>query len=73
MFLFFLDSGAKIINEPFTCCVLPDFLQPNEFIQELKNEIDEVDVEIKLSDLYQFKQVKRASTSTNIFFSLIFT
>ncbi|KAG8200576.1 hypothetical protein JTE90_000647 [Oedothorax gibbosus] len=58
------ESGAKIINEPFTCCVLPNFLQPDEFIQELKNELDEVDVELKLSDLYQFKQSQDLATST---------
>ncbi|GBN62145.1 hypothetical protein AVEN_248793-1 [Araneus ventricosus] len=56
------ENGAKIINEPFTCCVLPDFIQPNDFTDQLKKDVEELEVELKLSDLYQFKQSKDLAT-----------
>ncbi|GIY18533.1 prolyl 3-hydroxylase OGFOD1 [Caerostris extrusa] len=65
------ENGAKIISNPFTCCVLPDFLQPKEFTENLKEEIEEIEVELKLSDLYQFKQSKDLSTCTDRSISLL--
>ncbi|GFY57993.1 prolyl 3-hydroxylase OGFOD1 [Trichonephila inaurata madagascariensis] len=56
------ENGAKIINEPFTCCALPNFIQSDDFMEELKKEIEDLEVELKLSDLYQFKQSKDLST-----------
>ncbi|GFU53127.1 prolyl 3-hydroxylase OGFOD1 [Trichonephila clavipes] len=56
------ENGAKIINEPFTCCALPNFIQSDDFMEELKKEIEDLEVELKLSDLYQFKQSTDLST-----------
>ncbi|XP_015925058.1 prolyl 3-hydroxylase OGFOD1 [Parasteatoda tepidariorum] len=50
------ENGAKIVTDPFTCCILPNFLQPLKEVDKIKDDVDEIDVELKINDLYQFKQ-----------------
>ncbi|GIX76021.1 prolyl 3-hydroxylase OGFOD1 [Caerostris extrusa] len=55
------DNGAQIISDPFTCCVLPNFLQPKDFTRGLLEEIEEVEVIVKRGHFHQFKQSKDLS------------
>lgn len=52
-----LENEAEVITNPFTCCVLPDFIQPDGYLKELRDELTQLDMERKVSDLYQFFQV----------------
>ncbi|KFM82495.1 2-oxoglutarate and iron-dependent oxygenase domain-containing protein 1, partial [Stegodyphus mimosarum] len=52
------DNGAKIVNEPFTCCVLPNFIKSDDYLIKLKNDICRLEMDDKVNDLYQFKQSK---------------
>ena len=50
-------GSIKIINSPFKCCVLSDFLKDTRFLKDLKTEIcDKVEFFDKNNDLYKFKQ-----------------
>lgn len=50
-------GSIKIINSPFKCCVLSDFLKDTRFLSDLKTEIrNKVEFFSKNNDLYQFKQ-----------------
>lgn len=53
-----LENGAEVFSSPFTCCVLPEFLQPDAFLNELKHELTQLNFEKKINDLYQFEQSK---------------
>ncbi|XP_035223894.1 prolyl 3-hydroxylase OGFOD1-like [Stegodyphus dumicola] len=52
------DNGAKIVNEPFTCCVLPNFIKSDDYLIKLRNDISRLEMDDKVNDLYQFKQSK---------------
>src|SRR5690242_11578569 len=38
------SNGIQVISHPFKCLVLPDFIEDNQFLEKLKEELDlEVD------------------------------
>ena len=50
-------GSIKIVNSPFKCCVLSDFVKDARFLADLRTEIcNEVEFFDKNNDLYQFKQ-----------------
>lgn len=55
-----LRSGteAAVITNPFTCCVLPNFVKDEGFLKGLKEELLELDFNNKSNDLYKFQQVR---------------
>ena len=53
----FVDNGAVLYADPFSCCVLPNFLKDDHFLECLKDELlDQIFIE-KNNDLYKFQQV----------------
>lgn len=52
-----LPEGVQIITEPFKCIVIPNFLEDDGFLEDLKKELD-YDIEYipKNNDLYRFRQ-----------------
>ena len=52
-------GGSELINSPFPCCVLPNFIQDkDDFLDSLKDEILRLKYYEKDNDLYQFHQVR---------------
>ena len=60
------SSGAKLLSEPFQCCILPNFIHEDveasevsetTFLQQLKDELLRLKFYEKSNDLYQFHQV----------------
>lgn len=50
-------NGIEVVSEPFKCVIIPDFIQDQGFLKELKNELDhEIDYIPKNNDLYRFRQ-----------------
>ena len=68
MFFFFVGSDACVLNAPFTCCVLPDFVRDGSFLTGLKEELLELDFNNKSNDLYKFQQVGTNMVSSNVGF-----
>jgi len=51
------ETQAALHTDPFTCCVLPNFLQDDKFLEGLRDELmDQIFCE-KNNDLYKFQQV----------------
>ena len=54
----FADNGAVLYTDPFSCCVLPNFVKDDHFLESLKDELlDQIFIE-KNNDLYKFQQVR---------------
>ncbi|KAK2179040.1 hypothetical protein NP493_517g00021 [Ridgeia piscesae] len=50
------ETQAALHTDPFTCCVLPNFLQDDKFLEGLRDELmDQIFCE-KNNDLYKFQQ-----------------
>ncbi|XP_033118300.1 prolyl 3-hydroxylase OGFOD1-like [Anneissia japonica] len=49
-------SGTQVFTEPFTCCVLPNFVKNQEFLEDLQDELLKLDFQEKSNDLYKFHQ-----------------
>lgn len=60
------DTAAAIHTDPFTCCVLPHFIQDEAFLDGLKDELLALNFHEKSNDLYKFQQVRNHSTWTGI-------
>ncbi|CAH1773810.1 unnamed protein product [Owenia fusiformis] len=50
------DDCATLHNDPFMCCVLPDFLDDPQFLDGLQNEMEDQIYYQKNNDLYKFQQ-----------------
>ncbi|XP_033636963.1 prolyl 3-hydroxylase OGFOD1-like [Asterias rubens] len=50
------ESGAKLHNDPFSCCVLPNFVKDTNFLQGLKDDLLGLPFKEKSNDLYKFQQ-----------------
>ncbi len=63
----FAENKTVMYSDPFTCCVLPNFIKDEHFLEGLKDELlDQIFIE-KNNDLYKFQQVKfHNSTFPNI-------
>ncbi|KAI1280791.1 Prolyl 3-hydroxylase OGFOD1 [Halotydeus destructor] len=54
---------CSVIKEPFKCVVMPDFFDDNDFLRDLKLELDsEIEYIPKNNDLYQFRQTADLKT-----------
>ena len=54
----FPENDAVLYVEPFSCCILPNFVKDDHFLQGLKDELlGQIFIE-KNNDLYKFQQVK---------------
>ena len=78
-FFFFPDSsGAILLNNPFQCCILPNFIHDPQsnyleiatvpgkeegFLLQLKKELLRLKFYEKNNDLYQFHQVSKISNA----------
>ncbi|XP_063962923.1 prolyl 3-hydroxylase OGFOD1-like [Lytechinus pictus] len=51
-----IATEAAVITNPFTCCVLPNFVKDETFLKGLKTELLELDFNSKSNDLYKFQQ-----------------
>ncbi|PIK54108.1 putative 2-oxoglutarate and iron-dependent oxygenase domain-containing protein 1 isoform 1 [Apostichopus japonicus] len=49
-------DAAAVHTDPFTCCVLPNFIQDERFLEGLKDELLALDFHDKSNDLYKFQQ-----------------
>ena len=56
-FYYFSGLGITIYQEPFTCCVITDFIKDPDFVCQLKEDLMELEFCQKSNDLYQFEQV----------------
>ena len=56
-FYHFSGLGTTIYQEPFTCCVMTDFIKDTDFVSQLKEDLMELEFCQKSNDLYQFEQV----------------
>lgn len=59
MFLTLYLDAAAVHTDPFTCCVLPNFIQDERFLEGLKDELLALDFHDKSNDLYKFQQVRQ--------------
>ena len=58
MSLFIPDNKACLYSDPFSCCVMPNFIKDEQFLDGLKDELlDQIFYE-KNNDLYKFHQVR---------------
>lgn len=53
-----LDNSAEVITDPFTCCVLPNFIEPDYYLKDLKDELGQMEMSERINDLYQYQQTK---------------
>ncbi|XP_071485533.1 prolyl 3-hydroxylase OGFOD1-like [Diadema antillarum] len=60
-----LGTSASILNEPFTCCILPNFVKENDFLEGLKEELLELNFINKSNDLYKFQQSEALQNFTS--------
>ena len=58
IYLPFLDSSEiEIIQDPFQCCVIPNFIDDEDYLKELKADLMALEFNEKSNDLYKFQQV----------------
>ena len=62
-------SSAELMERPFQCCVLPDFVDDNsgDFLKGLKAELLGLEFYEKNNDLYQFSQVRLRVALATVF------
>ncbi|XP_001637143.2 prolyl 3-hydroxylase OGFOD1 isoform X1 [Nematostella vectensis] len=65
---YFKENDAIIHDKPFKCCVLPNFIENESYLLELKEELMKLDFNQKSVDLYKFQQSNdlKTSPSSNI-------
>lgn len=51
-----LEGVISLTNEPFTCCVLPNFINDEVYLESLKDELLDLEFHQKRNDLYDFHQ-----------------
>lgn len=51
------STGATLLNKPFQCCCLPNFVTDTDTINVLCNQLRKLKFFKKSNDLYSFKQV----------------
>ena len=56
-------DGVHIFKTPFTCTVLDNLVEGDEFLEAFKNELEELDYVEKNNDLYKFRQSGELSRS----------
>ena len=56
-FIFLDDESFQIINEPYHCCIIHNFIRDEEFLQQLKSDVLSLEFHEKSNDLYKFQQV----------------
>lgn len=49
-------SGARLITDPFKVICFEDFIKSEEFLKKLKQEIKQMDLNVKNNDLYRLRQ-----------------
>jgi hypothetical protein len=54
---FFNDLGIHLNHEPFTHCSISNLINNQEFIDNLRNELNKIKYKEKNNDLYKFHQV----------------
>lgn len=57
LFLTAEETGSRIYQEPFCHCVLPNFLQELDELENLEAELSSLKFKEKNNDLYKFYQV----------------
>lgn len=50
------ELGLQVSTQPFTHCVIPDFIQSQSFLTGLQNDLLQLNFHEKSNDLYKFKQ-----------------
>ncbi|KAL3869659.1 hypothetical protein ACJMK2_042324 [Sinanodonta woodiana] len=50
------SSGTGLYHKPFAHCVLPNFVQDEQFVENLQNELMDLNFTEKSNDLYKFHQ-----------------
>ncbi|XP_006000793.1 prolyl 3-hydroxylase OGFOD1 isoform X2 [Latimeria chalumnae] len=50
------EGGLELDSKPFPHCVIPNFLEDNGFLEELRDELLKLNFHQKSNDLYKFKQ-----------------
>jgi len=48
-------SEVQVLSDPFTCCLIHDFL-PKEVLNELEETLNDLELREKDNDLYKFRQ-----------------
>ncbi|XP_071952264.1 prolyl 3-hydroxylase OGFOD1-like [Antedon mediterranea] len=59
------ETDAQIHSDPFTCCVLPNFIENDEFTEDLQDELLNLDFVEKSNDLYKFHQSQALQNISN--------
>ncbi|XP_042214611.1 uncharacterized protein LOC121861115 [Homarus americanus] len=49
-------SGLEVIQDPFTCCFLPNFLKEADFLEGVRDELQDIELVMNNNDLYKFRQ-----------------
>ena len=52
------EGVVKLHNEPFQCCEMFNFIDGDDFLQEMHKELKGMQFYKKNNDLYKFKQVQ---------------
>lgn len=50
------DTGLEVTMEPFKCCYAPDFLKNADYLDGVKDELQDIELIMKSNDLYKFRQ-----------------
>ena len=54
---FSIEKGSVIHTSPFKCCLIPNFISDEEFLEALAKELIQLSFFQKSNDLYKFHQV----------------
>lgn len=52
------QTGTELLSDPFMCCIVPNFIDDVNFLDNLQSEVFSERFYQKNNDLYQFKQVR---------------
>lgn len=52
-----IGAGLFVYNKPFMCCCLPNFVENESSLADLKDELLDLEFFEKNNDLYKFHQV----------------
>eukprot|EP00057_Strongylocentrotus_purpuratus_P006540 XP_011661014.1 PREDICTED: prolyl 3-hydroxylase OGFOD1 isoform X1 [Strongylocentrotus purpuratus] len=66
-----IGTEAAVITNPFTCCVLPNFVKDERFLKGLKEELLELDFNNKSNDLYKFQQSDALQNFTSLYITAL--
>ena len=62
------DKSLQIINYPYHCCVVQDFIRDRDFLEGLQSDLLSLEFHEKSNDLYKFLQVCLLGSFQSVFY-----